>query len=302
MERALEASVVIVVRNDPRIADCIASVLSQDFPRDAYEIIVIDNMSSDNTPGLIRQFPVRFFSEHRIGMCWARNQGIEMARGSTIAFTDADCIVSSTWLRELLTGFDSNAVGGVGGVIVKLQEPSNIARAARDLVIGQQRVPQHLPMYPAPYIVTANAAYRVEALRAIVGFDPRFFSGGDVDIAWRLQIAGYSLNWVHGAIVYHASRTTMSAYFRQFYKYGLGHALLFKKFRTYTGRKFLFNTYPVSNLARLIFQRLPLAIVDSLGSGNKKTVWLSLGLDFVEYIALICGDIVGAIRFRVPYL
>jgi GT2 family glycosyltransferase len=302
MTSKLKVSVIVVVRNDPRIVNCLTSVFTQDFPDEEYQVIVVDNNSDDETPNLIQRFPVHFLTERRIGMCWARNRGLEEAQGEIIAFTDADCVVSATWLRELVAGFDTEYIGGVGGTIVKLDEPGRIRRAARDLAIGQQREPQHLPMFHAPYIVTANAAYQADVLRQIDGFDPQFFSGGDVDIAWRVQIAGYKLKLVRGAIVYHASRSTWREYFRQFYQYGLGHALLFKKYRQYTHQKVLINVYPFRELLRLCLRRIPVTFTRSLGHGFQQNNWIRLGLDLTEYVALICGDVVGAIRFRVPYL
>jgi len=276
--------------------------MNQSILRDEYEIIVVDNKSTDKTADIIKGFPVKYIYEDRLGMCWARNTGIDSSSTEIVVFTDADCVPSPNWLKELSFPFEDSSVGGVGGLIMKLDDETEIAQAARDLVIGQQKEPQYLPMYPAPYIVTANAAYRRNVLIEIGCFDPQFFSGGDVDIAWRVQMAGYKINLVNGAVVFHASRSSSRAYFRQFYRYGLGHALLFKKFRKYTNKWGLVNKYPFVELTRLVLIRTPSLLFNSLLNGFDKIKWMTLGLDLIEYIALICGDLVGAIRYRVPYI
>ncbi len=298
----MKLSVVVVVRNDPRIHNCIKAIMNQSLLQDEYEIIVVDNASTDTTADIIKQFPVKYIREEKVGMCLARNKGIASSNNEVVVFTDADCMPSHNWLKELSCAFDDYNIGGAGGVIMKLDEDGNIAQAARDLVVGQQKVAQYLPMYPDQYIVTANAAYRRNVLIEIGCFDSQFFSGGDVDIAWRVQMAGYKINLVNGAIVFHASRSSPRAYFRQFYKYGLGHALLFKKFRKFTNKWGLINKYPFVELARLAFIRAPSLLFNNLLNGFDKIRWLRLGLDLIEYVALICGDIIGAIRYRVPYL
>jgi glycosyltransferase involved in cell wall biosynthesis len=295
-------SVIVIVRNDIRIKDCLDSLLAQNYPEEELEIIVVDNASTDNTPEIIRSYPVKFLTESTIGMGWARNKGLSQAKGKYIAFIDADCIATPDWLAELLKGFTNESIGAVGGKILKQEGHNLIEIASRDLVIGKQTEPQYLPIYPAPYVVTANVGYRGDVLNEIGGFDPIFFSGADVDVSWRLSIAGCRIVCQSNAIVYHANRSSISKYFRQFYRYGLGHALLFKKYKKLTKKVFLFNIYPFQGLGNLLFIRTPVTLFGLITKKCDLIDVVKMFLDLVEYIALIFGDVHGAIKFGVFYL
>ena len=100
-------SVIVPVRNDRRIEECLNSLIHQDFPRDQYEILVVDNGSTDpEIPQIIQKFPVRYISEPRIGSYTARNSGIDQASGGILAFTDSDCILPATWLPKIKEHFE----------------------------------------------------------------------------------------------------------------------------------------------------------------------------------------------------
>jgi glycosyltransferase involved in cell wall biosynthesis len=84
------------------IERCIRSLLDQDYPLEDYEIIAVDNNSVDDSASLIRQFQrVRLLSENRQGSYAARNTGVEESRGQILAFTDADCVPDSNWLKAI---------------------------------------------------------------------------------------------------------------------------------------------------------------------------------------------------------
>jgi cellulose synthase/poly-beta-1,6-N-acetylglucosamine synthase-like glycosyltransferase len=244
---------------------------------------------------------VRYLREERRGSYFARNRGLEIATGDIAAFIDADCIADPAWLTYLVHGFEDQRVGGIGGKILKLRPRTWVQAAAEDLA-EQQLSPQSLPFFPATYIVTANAAYSMSILRELGGFDTQFQSGGDVDLAWRVQQSGYQLVTINNAIVYHDARESLKDYFRQYFSYAVGHTLLFKKHRHVIGRKFFVNTYPIRGLILLLFAVLPAMPVQRVfgrrPSARMKIAFLSL----VKYIALVFGNIYGAIKYRIPYL
>lgn len=296
------ASVVVIVHNNPRIKDCLNSLINQTFSLQKWELIVVDNASTDKTPQIIQQYPVKLLTEATKGMGWARNKGLSEAKGKYTVFIDADCVAESDWLEQLLRGFVDEKIGAIGGKILKQTSSNVFERATRDVVIGQQTKPQYLPMFSAPYVVTGNVAYRTDVLRQIEGFDPILFSGADVDISWRIAIAGYKIVTRPQAVVYHANQSSSIQYFRQFYRYGLGHAELYKKYRKITKQRFLINKYPFIKLFKLFICDIPNALFKSLIKKYTVIDWIKIYLNFIEYIALICGDIHGAIKFRIPYI
>ena len=170
--------------------------------------------------------------------------------------------------------------------------------AAEDLA-DQQITPQYLPFHRAPYIVTANAAYRMSILRSLQWFDAQFQSGGDVDLAWRVYGAGYTITTAPDAIVYHAARETIKSYFKQFFTYAVGHVLLFKKYRHNTD--FFINTYPFLKLGGLLFSVGPVMLLRKLLGLPRNVKKREIYLRLVKYLAIICGNLYGAVKYRVPY-
>src|SRR3989338_8668397 len=99
-----KVSVIIPVYNaEKTLKQCLDSVVSQDFEN--FEIIVVDNNSTDGSKGIIDSFlagrKVKYFFEEKRGRGAARNAGLRVARGEIIAMTDADCIVPTDWLKRL---------------------------------------------------------------------------------------------------------------------------------------------------------------------------------------------------------
>jgi cellulose synthase/poly-beta-1,6-N-acetylglucosamine synthase-like glycosyltransferase len=294
----MKVSVIVPVYDDPRIEACILSLLSQDYPKELYEIIVVDNNSNESTREVIQRLDVKYVREVRKGSYFARNAGLEIASGDIAAFIDADCVADSRWLSQLLEGFTDTNVGGIGGRILKLMPQTWVQTYAEDLA-EQQLTPQHLPFHDAPYIVTANAAYRMSMLRLLQGFDAQFKSGGDVDLAWRVHKAGFMIVTAHDAIVYHAARETVKGYFKQFFNYAVGHVLLFKKHSH--NRSFFTNTYSFLGLSGLLFSVMPAMFVRKLLNKPRAVNKRAMYIELVKYVAIICGNLYGAVKYRIPY-
>lgn len=82
-----------------------------DYPPERREILVVDNGSRDRTGQIVASYPVTLLREVLRGPAAARNRGIEASRGQLLAFTDADCVVTTRWLQELVLGFEDEDVG-----------------------------------------------------------------------------------------------------------------------------------------------------------------------------------------------
>lgn len=113
-------SVVIPAYNEEKyIVTCLNSVTSQDFPKSLYEIIVVNNNSSDKTKEVVeKSFPkVKIIDEPKQGVVFARIAGVNKARGKIVAFTDADSYVPKTWLQNIYTEFTNSQIIAIGGLI-----------------------------------------------------------------------------------------------------------------------------------------------------------------------------------------
>ena len=107
-EHTVLVSVVVPCRNEiSHLQRCIQSLLDQEFEADDYEIIFVDNGSTEGSRELLESYPcITLLSDGSPGSYHARNIGLEAARGDILAFTDSDCSVSPQWIRTIREGMN----------------------------------------------------------------------------------------------------------------------------------------------------------------------------------------------------
>jgi glycosyltransferase involved in cell wall biosynthesis len=221
-------SVIVPVRNAERtIGDCVASILHTDYPDSHREVLVVDNASSDRTARIVQAYPARLLRERRRGPAAARNRGIAASRADILAFTDADCVVATTWLTELVHGFADAAVWGVAGEILAYPPQTAAERYIARRSIRQQEAVRS-PSWP--YAVTANVAFRKATFARLGVFDAHLVTGEDKDFGKRFFAAGLRMRYAPRAIVLHRHRATAGEFFRQQVGYGYGGAALRAKY------------------------------------------------------------------------
>jgi GT2 family glycosyltransferase len=220
-------TVVVCSFNGERtIAQCLDSLAHLDYP--AYEVVVIDDGSTDRTAEIAQQYDVRLIRTPNEGLSAARNEGLKAARGELIAYIDDDAYADRDWLSHLAWAFKSGGYAGVGGPNVP---PVDVAATAA-LVALAPGGPTHVLRSDeeAEHIPGCNCAFRTDALRQVSGFDGRFrIAGDDVDVCWRLHREGLSLGFSPGAVVWHRPRGSIRAYLRQQRGYGRAEGLLERK-------------------------------------------------------------------------
>jgi glycosyltransferase involved in cell wall biosynthesis len=108
-----EVSVIVPFYNrEEYIERCLQGLLAQTYPPGSYELLLVDNNSSDRSCEIVRNYPrVRLLHEEKQGAYAARNHGVAASRGQILVFTDADCVPSPDWLKELATQFSAPTVG-----------------------------------------------------------------------------------------------------------------------------------------------------------------------------------------------
>jgi O-antigen biosynthesis protein len=217
-------SVVVCTHNGGRtIRDCLAGCARLDYPN--YEVIVVNDGSTDDTAEIVRRFDVRLINTPNNGLSRARNVGLSGASGEIIAYLDDDAWPDEHWLRYLADTFLTSDHAGVGGPNIVPQDDPPFAQCVADApggpthVLLTDRVAEHIP--------GCNMAFRVHCLREIEGFDARFrIAGDDVDLCWRLQAHGWSLGFNPAAVVWHRRRRCVRGYWKQQFNYGRAEAML----------------------------------------------------------------------------
>jgi len=221
------ASVVICSYNGSRtLRDCLDGVARLDYPD--YEVIVVDDGSTDATPAIAEEYRCRLIRTPNRGLASARNTGLAAATGEIVAYLDDDARPDPHWLAYLAATFLSTSHAAVGGPNLAPAGDGAIA----DCVARSPGGPVHVLLTDreAEHIPGCNMAFRRECLAAIGGFDLQFrVAGDDVDVCWRLQERGWTIGFHPTAMVWHHRRNSIRAYWRQQLGYGRAEAMLERK-------------------------------------------------------------------------
>ncbi len=217
-------SVVVCSYNGERtIAGCCEALARLDYPD--YEVIVVDDGSTDRTAEIARGFGFQVISTANHGLSNARNTGMRAATGEIVAYTDDDAPPDPHWLTFLAWGFLTTGHAAIGGPNIAPPSDGLVA----DCVAHAPGGPVHVLLSDtvAEHVPGCNMAVRRRCLEEIGGFDPRYRAAGDdVDVCWRLQQRGWTIGYSAGAMVWHRRRSTVRAYWKQQQGYGRAEALL----------------------------------------------------------------------------
>ena len=193
------------------LGECLAALLDQSIPRSEYEVIVVDDGSTDETQEVAKKCGVRLLSQPNQGPGAARNLGVSQAGGEIILFTDADCVPTKEWIEEMIKPFAESGVVAVKGAY-RTRQRGLLARfiqaefEERYALLERERY--------VDFVDSHSAAYRKVEFLATGGFDPNFLLSEDVDLSYKLSRLGHKMIFNPKAIVYHRHPETLWAYFR----------------------------------------------------------------------------------------
>lgn len=220
------ASVVILGYNGREYLDeCLGSVLDQDLPRQAYDVLYVDNGSSDGSAALVRErfpgVPVLPL-DRNYGYAEGNNIGFRAARGDSVVFLNQDTVVHRSWLRELVEAVrsDPRIVAGHANIVQPwypefdgIQERADVERLYTAEVnrlgyiqyrsLGARARPVDTLFLHGVCIIIRRSV--VDQLGYV--FDPDFFAyAEDLDLGLRVRALGYRSVVVPKAVVYHKHR------------------------------------------------------------------------------------------------
>lgn len=247
-EAAPLVSVVICTRNRADLfKKAMESVVAQDFPRSCYEVVVVDNGSTDHTAevaqGYATQANVRYLLEERVGLCIARNTGWRAAAAPYVALFDDDAIAQAGWLPAIADAFerapkDIAVIGGRVDPIWLAPRPDWLADEIAGALTIVDWGPEEKVLLDLrrEWLVGANMAFRKEVIAEIGGFHPwldrvgnNLLSSGDVHLQMEVVRRGYRCLYVPAMAVDHLappSRLTQAWFQKRFYWQGMSDAMM----------------------------------------------------------------------------
>lgn len=233
MSRTIESrkspilSVIIPVYNDPKgIRMTLESLTDQTYSTDDYEILAVDNGSTDGTLEVIRSFAgfyhhVNLLVEDEIqGSYAARNKGIRHAQGELISFVDADMTMEETWAESVVDSFKEHEWDYMGCEIETYIEGEETLGAVYDHLLGGYPVGYYIE--ERNFTVTACLTVRRELFEEVGPFNAQITSHGDEEFGKRVAAAGFDQQFEPKITMYHPSRPTLRAWLKKQIRIGRG--------------------------------------------------------------------------------
>ncbi|MBF0318353.1 MAG: glycosyltransferase [Nitrospirae bacterium] len=228
---AIRASVIVPAYNaENTISLCIYALLRQSCPQEMYEIIIIDDGSTDRTGEIAASYPVRYYRKPNGGPASARNMGAQKAQGGIILFTDSDCAPEESWIEEMLRPFADTNVSAVKGAY-RTNQRQLTARFAQ--VEFEERFDLLRKSESIDMVDTYAAAFRKDVFTGAGGFDESFpvANNEDTDLSYKLSAAGHKMVFNGNAIVYHLNHpASVLRYGRIKFQRGFWRMVVYKRY------------------------------------------------------------------------
>jgi len=203
-----------------------------------YEIVVVDDGSTDDTPAVIQSISAppdrfRFFRQENTGPAAARNRGVLEARGDIILFTGDDCLPDRTLVQEHLKAHDQAGDVGVIGLVtwhpeIEITPFMAFLETGPQFGFGQIANPEDVPIW---HFYTANCSVQRHRIEQVGGFDEdfRYAAFEDMEFAYRMKQRGLRFIYRAAAKTYHHHPTTFQQHLARQRITGMSAALFYKK-------------------------------------------------------------------------
>ena len=221
-------SIVIPTYNRPdKLAECLESLTKLEYPRDSYEVIVVDDGSKMSLESVVENFnnqiEITLLKQPNAGPATARNTGAKQAKGEFLAFTDDDCKPAPDWLNKIAACFAKKPDCLIGGKTINILSENPFSTASQELINYLYSYYNRDPEQ-ATFFASNNIAISKQRFHEIGGFDTTYprAAAEDREFCDRWLQYGNQMIYVPEVNVYHAHKLTLSSYWKQHFFYGRG--------------------------------------------------------------------------------
>jgi glycosyltransferase involved in cell wall biosynthesis len=235
---SLVFSIIIPTYNRPQqLGACLESLSQLDYPRQDFEVIVVDD-GSEIPPGNVcyafrERFKIELIEQAHAGPAAARNAGSLRARGEFLVFTDDDCRARSDWLRQIAVHCRATPEHIIGGRTINLLQDNYFSRTSQ-LIVDAVYDYYNLGVNGPLFFASNNLVVPVASFHRVGGFNSEFTTAEDRDLCDRWLAQGYRMTYAPEALVYHAHSLNLRTFYRQHLNYGRG-AFRFHRARAQRG-------------------------------------------------------------------
>ena len=235
-------SIIVPVYNGSNtISSCIEHLEKLDYPKENYEILIVDNNSDDNTKDIIQKYNVTYLFEKKKGPAAARNFGVKNAKGDILGFVDADCLVQENWANEIESFMISRTASVVIGFCDHTINNITGEMYAHDYRKDWER--RSISADKVSAIAAANFAIKRKLFLELGGFDENFLALEDIELGFRIIKNRYSIAFNQDLKVKHLYCDSLDVRIYKVCNYGFYEYLIFKKYRDYPDIKLLMPSF-----------------------------------------------------------
>ncbi|MBN1527264.1 MAG: glycosyltransferase [Candidatus Omnitrophica bacterium] len=216
-------SVIVPFLNEEKyIRRCLEALVDQDFGKNEYEIIFVDNGSADGSSAIVSQFSgVRLLREEARGAYKARNRALAEAKGEIIAFTDADCVVVKDWLRQIENGMKDTGASIAMGPVYFPNDNSKALKLFEDYQNAKAEYVMNKSLKKFYYGYTNNMAFKADIFKKL-GLFSEGVGSGDTEMVHRCmaKYPGCKVAYLEDVKVEHLEVSGLGVYQKKMYGYG----------------------------------------------------------------------------------
>lgn len=230
--------VILTLNEEATIGRCLDSITNQRFPKDEFEIVIVDGYSTDRTREIAESYNSKILLESRHTFGYARNLGVSSTKGEHVAFISADAWAEPDWLANIHKTLSAQEAVGVVGRQVPITSPGWVSKI-RSAGFKRTYHKKARWMGKGDNFSTVNCVYTREVILESGGFDESLPTCEDQDLAHRILQTGLKIIYDPKVIVHHDAEESLVEICKKTFRQGIGEGICSSRHQVWSERLFL---------------------------------------------------------------